>query len=234
MFRIGAKVISFVFHPLLLATYMAIVIGVFRPSGVGPQFSDPKALSFTTSLIFVTTFLIPALSVGILLSLRPFFGKKKEEGALDDTVGRKKNEWSNFFSQLTMKKREDRLLPFAFISAFYMLTTYMFQSKGFFEPKVIVVLMAVSGLIILLTFITYFWQISVHSAGVAGLAGILGFLSFQDLTGSLIWPTAVCIFLAGIVMSARLYLNCHTPAQVYAGGLLGFMATYLPLALLFG
>ncbi len=42
----------------------------------------------------------------------------------------------------------------------------------------------------------------------------------------LLIPVVVSVILAGIVSSARLYLNAHTPHEVYAGVVLGFAVCF--------
>ncbi len=49
----------------------------------------------------------------------------------------------------------------------------------------------------------------------------------------LLWPTAAVIVVAGLVMSARLYLDAHTPRQVMIGGVVGFGIGFLGMIFLF-
>lgn len=80
----------------------------------------------------------------------------------------------------------------------------------------VIALLAVTG-----TVCTFFFKVSIHSLGWAGLVGIV--LPLNNATnGTLLLPTAVLIVIAGVVMSARLKLNVHTPKEVMVGGLAGF------------
>lgn len=75
--------------------------------------------------------------------------------------------------------------------------------------------------------VTYFWKISLHAIGSGGLVGAL-------VGACIIIPTPYvrvavlqfipfAVVLAGIIGTARLYLQAHTSLQVYAGYLLGFV-----------
>jgi membrane-associated phospholipid phosphatase len=51
--------------------------------------------------------------------------------------------------------------------------------------------------------------------------------------GSLLWPTLIVLIVAGLVMSARLYLNAHTPREVLYGALAGFSIGFFGMIFLF-
>lgn len=79
---------------------------------------------------------------------------------------------------------------------------------------------------IILININRYWKISVHALGVSGplaaLTYILGWVGF-----SFVW-------LLLLVGWARIKLKVHTPAQVLAGSLLGFLLTYLQMFIISG
>jgi membrane-associated phospholipid phosphatase len=90
----------------------------------------------------------------------------------------------------------------------------------------IVVLSSITFSIAIVTLITVFWKISAHSVGICGVIGFM-FGFYQKYADPLLfYPILAIILLAGILMSARLYLNAHTPAQVFAGGLLGLTISF--------
>jgi membrane-associated phospholipid phosphatase len=55
--------------------------------------------------------------------------------------------------------------------------------------------------------------------------GIEYWYPFYDL----LYPVIVSVILTGVVMSSRLRLNEHRPAEVYAGALLGFFVCFFTL-----
>lgn len=74
------------------------------------------------------------------------------------------------------------------------------------------------------------WKISAHATSMAGMVAFYVWLAMNGLCiyGMLPW-IGVCVVLTGAVGSARLVLDRHTPAQVYAGWVLG--ATFISLFL---
>jgi membrane-associated phospholipid phosphatase len=74
--------------------------------------------------------------------------------------------------------------------------------------------------------ISSFWRISFHTIGIGGILGLLFYLQvFQELTYSSLAFTLIpiTVITAGVIGSARLYLNAHTPSQIYVGYIVGFL-----------
>jgi len=94
------------------------------------------------------------------------------------------------------------------------------------------IMIIVAALVGIATVITFFYKISIHSLAWGGVVGIL--LSMNRMVeGTLLIPTIVAIVLAGLVMSARLFLNAHTLREVLSGALTGFVAGLGGMMLLF-
>lgn len=200
------KGISVVFHPLLLPTFMFFVIFKYVPQAFRPL--SEEAAPYILLALTTTTFVIPALS---MLALR-----------LTGTI-----------KSLHMEGRDERLIPFIFISVFYGITTYMFYTKISINPVLVLLLLITTLLIVLVTAITFFWKISIHSAGMGGATGFMLALA-QLFPGSpLLGPFIAAVLLLGWIMTARLVLNSHSPTQVFAGAGLGFLFCY-SLLLYFG
>lgn len=67
------------------------------------------------------------------------------------------------------------------------------------------------------------WKISIHALGIAAPLALFSFI------GS--WITIPLLILLFLVGWSRIYLKCHTFTQVIAGGIFGFLSTYLQLHL---
>ncbi len=76
----------------------------------------------------------------------------------------------------------------------------------------------------IIIFINKKWKISIHAMGAAGPTGALVYVF--GAAGLLMVPVII------LVAWSRVKLKCHTNAQVIAGAFLGFISTYLQLALL--
>ena len=75
-------------------------------------------------------------------------------------------------------------------------------------------------LAIALTLINFWYKISIHSAGAGALLALVVVLSIKmqtPLTGFII----ATFLSSGLIMTARLWLDSHTPGEVWSGFLLG-------------
>jgi membrane-associated phospholipid phosphatase len=206
--RALSRVISFLFHPLLMATYLFTLLLFTVPFALDP-IKEERAGSFIV-LIFCVTFVLPALNIGLFR----LFGTVKS---------------------FSMPTRSERIFPFVFIAILYCLITYLFYSRARMglHDNMFRFLLIIDLLVISATLITFFYKISVHSLAMGGLTGILLPLNQAADSGVLFYPLLVVILLTGVVMTARLYLNAHSLREVLGGALVGFAVSFLSLGFLF-
>ncbi|MCA4896973.1 MAG: hypothetical protein ING84_18385 [Cytophagales bacterium] len=200
-----AKFISVVLHPLLLTTYLVIVLSYYFPSMLKIRKENQMII---IGLVFVFTFVLPAV---ILVMLRAF----------------------GTIQSLTLQSRKERILPFVFISMFYVLFTFLFYFKLPFSANFEKLMMIVSALVVVSLLITFFYKISIHSIAMGGGIGILLPLNQVTEQMSLLWPTAFTILATGLVMSSRLLLDAHTPREVMYGSVVGFVVGFFGMIILF-
>jgi membrane-associated phospholipid phosphatase len=67
---------------------------------------------------------------------------------------------------------------------------------------------------------------------MGGALGIIMPLN-KAAEGALLYPVVLLIVLAGLVMSARLYLQVHTLREVGYGAALGFLVGFFGMIILF-
>jgi membrane-associated phospholipid phosphatase len=187
-----ARVTSILFHPLLIPT-----LGFLLLFSSGFYFAViPWSLKrFILLVVFLSTCILPALSIG-LLSFSPRFDIKMEKGT-------------------------DRVLPLILSSFFYYIGYLILQRLPLF-PIYQLFLIASILVQIALIIISLRWKISAHSAAIGGLVGGFFALAFR-LQESPVLILITLIFIAGMVGTARLILEKHTSSQVYAGFLLGLL-----------
>lgn len=203
--KTAATVISYLFHPLLFATYLVLVLGWCMPRFL--IFNSSALLTFA-SLVFVMTFVLP---VANLVMFKAF----------------------GTIPSLHMRSRRERILPFIAITLIYSVVVLMFfykvtQNVNFNKVMLIVACMVLTG-----TLFTFFQKISIHSLAICGALGILIPLNKAAENSVLLWPSIAVLILAGLVMSARLYLNAHTPREVLYGAVTGFSVGFLGMIILF-
>lgn len=194
-----ANIISVVFHPIFIPTLIFAALFGFAPILARPL-SD-EALMYILMAIFITTFVIPLCSMGVL-------------------------RFSDYISSMAMKERKERIIPFLFVSVFYGITTYMFYAKMQLNQVLVLIMLAITIITFLIAIITFFWKISAHSAAIAGMMGFFIAIMVKFSMVSLLFPVILSVLLVGIVMSSRLYLNSHSPSEILAGGLLGFALSF--------
>jgi len=203
--KTAATVIAYIFHPLLFATYLVLILGWYIPRFL---LIPPGAILTFAGFVFVMTFVLP---VANLLMFRVF-------GTL---------------SSLHLPTREERLMPFTLITIIYSVVTLMFYYKVTVNVNFNKVMLITATLVLLATMGTMFIKLSVHSLAICGALGILFPLNKAVEDGTLFHPTVVLLLIAGLVMSSRLYLNAHTPREVLTGALIGFSAGFFGMIILF-
>jgi hypothetical protein len=205
MLRLSAHAVSIVLHPLLMPTWLLVVLLTFFPTAIQPA----QAWGLVVLLIFFgMTFILPVLNM-------LFF---KITGTI---------------SSFSMPNRQDRMLPSLLITALYATLSFMFYWKVAAIPiffKLMVIVTMLSAVVMIGTF---FLKISAHAVAACGLAGILLAMATLSSISELILPALVVIVLAGVTMSSRLLLNAHTLHEVGWGGVLGFAVGFAGMVFLF-
>jgi hypothetical protein len=149
MLRQTAKIISTLFHPVLLPTLGFILL--FN-SGFYFSYLSWDAKRFVLLVVFFTTCILPLLAVAVL-ALRPGF----------DT---------------TLKQTRDKLITYIFASVFYYIG-FMLLSKINAYPVFKVLMLASALVIIGLLLISLKWNISAQMASIGGITGAILALAFR-------------------------------------------------------
>ncbi|MFY0626453.1 MAG: hypothetical protein JXR07_09170 [Reichenbachiella sp.] len=131
-----------------------------------------------------------------------------------------------------MASREERVMPFFFISVFYGMTAYMFIFKIHVNEIVALIFISTVVLILMLSIITIWFKISIHAAGLSGLTGYLVALLFLLPNSNMYYLIILALIATGTVMSARLNLDAHTPKEIWGGAAVGFLMGFSVLLFL--
>jgi membrane-associated phospholipid phosphatase len=200
---ICARVISAVFQPLLLPLYALLII--FNANSFVAVMVPLRAKLLIVSAVALFTLILPGVIIGVFNAL----------GALED---------------FRMNRRRERVVPLAIILVSYVSCAYMVLAWTKID-LVFMALMAAVSCIVLALIVTSFWKISLHMTGMGGIYAllfVLGIAEPRDFT----WAMALATLVAGLVAASRLYLGRHTPAQVAAGFVGGFVVSMLTLMLI--
>jgi len=193
-----AKVISVVFHPLLMPT-LAVIILFLIPSYITLSL-PPQARKLIVGLVFANTCVAPILII--------FLMKK-----------------TGLISHVSLNERADRIYPTLVSVFFYFFTYYLFRQANL--PSLLHFFIMGAGIVVLVGFVvSLYWKISFHLLSMGGFTGFLVVLSlFLQYEMPLLIVSV--IILSGVLGSARIKLNAHSPSQVYTGYLTGIMIMML-------
>lgn len=189
----AAKLISIVFHPLLMPVYGFVIL--LNTSSLLMQIPQ-KAHIMLTLLIFITTCIMPLLTI--------FFIKRQ-----------------GLISSWLLEKKEDRILPYI-ITAIFFYFTYRLLAKLELPIVFYNYILGATLIIVIALLINFKWKISAHMMGIGGLTGTFAglLIRFQLNLNCLV---AALILISGITGYARLKTNSHTQSQVYGGFAIGIL-----------
>jgi len=192
-----ASGISLIFDPFIVPTWGFILL-LCSPFYFS-NFLLFQAKLFILSIVFVSTFLVPVITMGLLKYLS--------------------------HNEINFLNRKDRLLLFLITAVSYYIGYSFLKQMIFFSPfKIFLISAAIT--IILLLLVSLKWKISVQTAGIGGLTGIYLAVCFRFYLNAF-FPVCLLFFICGMIGTSRLILKRHTPAQVYAGFLLGFVVNFV-------
>lgn len=189
--------LSVLLHPLLVPTYLLLLLGYGLPSSLGlpPGAGLPAGIPLQA---WALTFLLPGLLIGLLAR-------------------------RGFISSVELPDRRQRTLPLLLAAACFAAATVLLAQVPQAGQLLSRLFGAITLSVLLTTLITRWWKISAHGVGMGGAIGlIIWLLLARQLPPPLLLPLlTLLLLLAAAVAWARLRLQAHTPAQVAAGLALG-------------
>ena len=192
-----ARIISVVFNPLLITTWFFLV-SLNLPFHFSMIIPE-KARWMIIGLIFITTFVVPVLLISI------FSYSMKNPVKTDE--------------------KEERYLPLAIAIIFYFLTYYLLNQMQLL-PIFNIFNLGATSLLVLCLLITLAWKISIYMAAAGAVFGAFLGLTFT-LNIEIIFILFIILFISGAIGFSRLRSGKHSPAQVYAGFLLGVVTMFV-------
>ena len=221
MLRLLAQIISFIFHPLLIVTYMLALLLLVNPYLFGVSSIGDKASKLLLLQIFLSTFFIPGVAVVML-------------------------RFTGMIQSFQMETKQERIGPYIITGLFYLWMFRNFLDNPSIPTAFTSFLLGATIGLFFAFFINIFSKISAHAVGVGGLLGmvVITMLLFSydtftimmargTLEVSMSTVLLMAILIAGLVGTARLALQAHEPMDLYGGYLVGFASQFLALRFLF-
>lgn len=205
-----ARTISYLGHPLLVLTYVLLLMLIINPFAFGAHRMGDQRTVVLLLYVVSTTFLIPGLGVSLLKPL-------------------------GLVKSLEMRDKQERIGPYIITGIFYLWMFKNFMSGAVPLLFAKFVLGATIGLFFAF-FANIFFKISAHATGMGGFVAMVLLLAFEWSGASLdAGPfllslnvlLAFVILLAGLVGAARLSLGAHSQAELWQGYAAGFGAVML-------
>jgi hypothetical protein len=205
--RAFAQVISYLMHPLFIPTIVTLLIVQALPEYfvTFKQYSIRFPYDKLYFRVISISLFFPLLTVLLIRAL-------------------------NFVDSFYLRSQRDRIIPYIATIIYYFWAFYTFIREGvapsFYNAFFLGIFLAVIGSFIANIFI----KISMHTMGWGGVIGLLLALMWGMHLNVTI-PLAITFFLAGLVATARMVLSAHSPAEIYAGFLVGILSQLVAYAI---
>lgn len=191
-----SKIVSYLFHPLVMTTLGMLVL--FN-SGTSLSVLQPevKRLSLIVTALF--TFVFPASMIIILYLTR-------------------------VIHNIDLNERKERVLPIALTIILYLFTFFVMRGIPQLTGGHIVFLFCPPVALFIALVVNNFMKPSVHMVGIGVMVGIL--LVVALVYGAAIqYLFIVAVLAGGLIGSARLSLGIHRPIEIFVGFMIGLVAT---------
>ena len=195
-----ARIISIIFHPLILSTYAFALIYFTNPL----LFSiyDRTDLSKIFLTVFINTFLFPLVAILLLWRL-------------------------GFLKSMHMESSKERIVPYITSGVMYIWAYVVFRKSGL--PQLLNIVILGACITLFTTFlVTLFRKVSIHSAAMGSLfiLTLAVCLLSQQNYNLLLFGVAL---LGGIVGTSRLLLGAHDTTEIALGYFIGVMGQLIAL-----
>lgn len=215
--RIFARVISFIFNPLLMPTYMLVILLAVNPYIFGVNSLADELSKLLILRIFLSTFVIPFVAITML----------KTTGLIES---------------FDMKDKKERIGPYIITGVFYLWMARNFIGTEVVPTAYTAFMLGATIALFLAFFVNIFSKISAHTVGMGALVGMVIITMFMFSYDSFIvagWNLnmnivlIIAVLLAGLVGTARQILHPYHPNDLYGGYLVGFLSQIIALRFIF-
>lgn len=187
--RFLAHLFSYVFHPVLIASYVTAFLVFLHPLAfAGYDFRDRVMV---LAAVFFSSSFLPAFAVFLMERL-------------------------GFVSSVFLRTQRERIIPYAAAIIFYFWIWYVFRNQ-YRTPVFFVQFLLGSFLGVCSAWMWNIrLKVSMHATAVGGMVMffLLQILSGGETTGQYL---AIALLIAGIVCTSRLIVSDHSRTEIYLG-----------------
>jgi len=192
---IPAKIISYVFHPLFIPTYIFIFL-IYQFPYEFAGITEWK-LKMRLFMVFWFTAFFPAFSVFLLWRLK-------------------------FSESIFLRTQKERIAPYIITMFFYWWMYYLSRNFSFSDQPAALKFfyMGIFSATVFGLILNNYFKISLHAMGIGGaMAAVILFAMYYQMPLGV--SISVATILAGLVCTSRLLVSDHTNKEIYAGLFVG-------------
>jgi hypothetical protein len=198
--RFFGNFLSWVFHPMFIASYVMYFLLFIHPYAFAGLPHSRKVFKLIT--VFLSTAFLPAFAVFLMWRLRLFL------------------------DSIYLRTAKERIVPYLIAMIFYWWAWHVFANIPD-NPTVSVRFLLGSFLAVCgVWFCNIYFKISMHATAMGGMVMFLLLFSFIDSYASGLY-LSVAFLAAGIVCTARFFVSDHSPFEIYAGLFIGALSQFI-------
>lgn len=197
--RILAHIISYVFHPLFITSYVMAFLIFLHPYAF-VAFEHKGKVFRLINIIFCNAFL-PIFSVFLLWRL-------------------------GFIKSMHLRSEKERIIPYIIAMTFYWWTWNVFKNLPDSPPIAVHFLLGAFLALCGGWLCNIYFKVSMHAIGVGGALMFFILFSFHDAFASGLY-LGLAVLATGLVGTARLINGDHTNFEIYSGIFIGLLGQYV-------
>ncbi|MHA4809244.1 hypothetical protein ACX0G9_14125 [Flavitalea flava] len=197
--RFLAQVVSFLFHPLFISSYVMGFLIFFHPYAFAGFEHKVKVFRFIN--IFFFNALFPLFAVFLLWRLQ-------------------------FIDSVFLRTSKERIWLYLIAMIFYWWTWNVYKNLPDSPPVAVHFLLGAFLAVCGAWFCNIYYKISMHAIAVGGALMFFFLYSFADNYASGLY-LSVAFLVTGLVCTARFLCSDHTSFELYSGLVIGFLAQWI-------
>lgn len=193
--RIFGHIVSYVFHPLFIPTYVTwylIYLDTYAFVGI-----DNRLAVFKLIFVFFNTAFLPGFAVFLMYQLK-------------------------FIKSMYLATQRERIIPYAVSMIFYFWAWYVSKNQVENPDSFIQFLLGTFLAVCAVWLLNINNKVSMHSTAMGGLVAFFAILGFNHSEASFFF-LSVALLIAGMVCTARFLVSDHSQPEIYIGFFAGIV-----------
>lgn len=187
--RIGAKIISYIFHPVFVPVYIVGFLLYIHPWLFAGFTGRDKFLVLVQAFVMFTFF--PVVTVLLLKALK-------------------------FISSFHLATQKDRIIPLVACGVWYFWIWYVWRNLPEYPKPAIQLALAIWISVSLGLMANIIMKISLHAISMGVMLSFILLLAFSQELSFGVYISAA-LFITGLVCSSRFIVSDHFPKEIYTG-----------------